>query len=672
MCGIVGIHNLGAEEVPIDLRDLRRMMTTIRHRGPDEAGVYLDDAVGLGHLRLSIIDLESGAQPIHNEDKTLWIVYNGEVFNYIELRETLEAKGHRFYTTSDTEVIVHLYEEHGPECLNWLNGQFAFALWDSMRRSLLLARDRLGIRPLHYAVSDNRLIFGSEIKAILTYPGMPRRLDPVALDQIFTFWTTLSARTAFEGIQEMPPGCYLLCRQGRPVVRRYWDVPLVSRQDQATDNLDRLSEQVYETLLDAVRLRLRADVPVGSYLSGGLDSSIVTSLIVKNFNNAVRTFGITFEEAGFDEQDYQNEMVRFLRCNHSEIQTTNESIGAQFQQALWHCEKPVLRTAPIPMLRLSRLVRDSGFKVVLSGEGADEVFGGYNIFREAKIRRFWARSPQSQRRANLIGHLYPYIFNDPRLRRTQRDFFAKGLDRVESPTYSHHLRWGNAGRLKGFFSDELKRRIGRYDPCAEVIGSLPDSFRRVDHFAQAQYLEMTIFLSNYLLSSQGDRMAMANSVETRLPYLDYRIVEFMARVPARWKILGLDEKHILKRTFKGQLPERIRTRPKHPYRAPIRQGLLAGAAGAHTRDMLAPTSIDRAGLFDSKRVALLLQKGERSSHFSELDSMALVGILSTQSIVEHFVDRFPTACEDVRPCLLIDRRNAATQHLREAELHDRV
>ena len=542
-----------------------------------------------------------------------------------------------------------------------MNGQFAFAIWDSRRQSLFMARDRLGIRPLHYALCGGRLLFGSEIKSILTCAEVPRRLD-----QILTFWTTLSPRTVFEGIQELPPGHYLTCRQGRVDIKRYWSVPLVPPRDQLEMPIERISEEIYETLLDAVRIRLRADVPVGSYLSGGLDSSAVTSLIVRNFNNRVRTFGITFEERAFDEADYQREMVDFLKCHHSEVQATNESIGTHFSEAVWHCEKPLLRTAPLPMLQLSRLVRDQGFKVVLSGEGADEVFGGYNIFREAKIRRFWARNPQAQERADLIGELYPYIFDDPRRKRASRGFFARGLDRVDDPLYSHYLRWENTSRLKRFFSEETRQAAATYDPYQEVIGSLPQSFDQADHFSRAQYLEMTIFMSNYLLSSQGDRMAMANSIETRVPYLDYRLVELLAQVPARWKILGLDEKHILKRVFKERLPERIVSRAKHPYRAPIRQALLESSTGDRTREMLSKESIERAGIFDSQRVERLVGKCPETSHFSEVNNMALVGILSSQLVHHQFVEDFASRTDGAM-CeidLLVDRRSGS---LREGQ-----
>ncbi|UCC98836.1 MAG: asparagine synthase (glutamine-hydrolyzing), partial [Phycisphaerales bacterium] len=272
MCGITGICHLdGANSISLDT--LKSMIGTLCHRGPDESGLYLDDQVGLGHARLSIIDLTSGVQPIHNEDKTLWIIYNGEVFNYLELAESLRCKGHRFYTTSDTEVILHLYEQEGPECLARLNGQWAMAIWDARKNELFLSRDRIGIRPLYYAIIDNTLFFGSEVKSILANENVPREIDPVAMDQIFTFWTTLTPRTVFRDIYELPPGHYLKTSNGKVTSKKYWDIPLYPRTEQLDLAPEEICGQIRDLLEDAVRIRLRADVPVGCYLSGGLDSS---------------------------------------------------------------------------------------------------------------------------------------------------------------------------------------------------------------------------------------------------------------------------------------------------------------------------------------------------------------------------------------------------------------
>jgi asparagine synthase (glutamine-hydrolysing) len=334
------------------------------HRGPDEAGIYLDDQVALGHARLSIIDLSSGVQPIHNEDRNLWIVYNGEVFNYPELKEDLLQKGHRFYTTSDTEVVLHMYEELGPDCLTQLNGQFAMAIWDVRKKELCLARDRVGIRPLYYTILNNTVIFGSEIKSIFTNKNVPRRIDPVAMDQIFTFWTTLTPRTVFEGINELPPGCYLKVSDGKVNIKKYWDIPLYSRCEQLNMAPQEICGRVQDLLADAVRIRLRADVPVGCYLSGGLDSSGAAALVVRNFNKDVRTFGIRFDGDGYDEGEHQNLIVSHLNVNHTDLKATNEQIGASLPDCLWHCEKPLLRTGPVPLFMLSDVVRNSGYKVV--------------------------------------------------------------------------------------------------------------------------------------------------------------------------------------------------------------------------------------------------------------------------------------------------------------------
>ena len=411
MCGIAGIISL-EEKKTITPDQISRMVSAIQHRGPDGVGIYVDDWAGLGHARLSIIDPAGGAQPIHNENGTLWIVYNGEVFNYPELRQDLIKKGHRFTTDTDTEVVLHLYEEKGQACLRDLNGQFAMAIWDSRARELFLARDRMGILPLHYTINNGRFLFGSELKAIFADEGVPREMDLIALDQIFTVWTTLPGRTAFKGIQELPPGHFLRLSPGTIKIERYWELPFSPPGEQRNDSFDEVCQELRDLILDAVRIRLRADVPVGCYLSGGLDSSGITTLVKKNFNHELRTFGIRFEEPEFDEGEYQRYMASYLGTDHTELIATNDEISKVFSEVLRHCEKPILRTSPAPLHLLSRTVRDNGYKVVLTGEGADEIFGGYNIFREAKVRRFWARQPGSAVRPLLIGRLYPYIFQN--------------------------------------------------------------------------------------------------------------------------------------------------------------------------------------------------------------------------------------------------------------------
>jgi len=656
MCGIVGICNLEAAR-DIDIRTLERMMGAIHHRGPDEAGIYVDDWAGLGHVRLSIIDLAGGGQPIHNEDQTLWIVYNGEVFNYPELRSQLERQGHRFYTSSDTEVLLHLYEEEGPACLERLNGQFAFAIWNSHRQELLLARDRVGIRPLHYTVREGRLIFASEIKAIFAVPQVPRRIDPEALDQVFTFWTVLPGRTAFRGICELPPGHYMKVSKGGLTTQRYWDIPVCPRSEQIDRPVDEIAETVGDLLTDAVRLRLRADVPVGCYLSGGLDSSGIAALTAGRFNADLSTFGIRFDQAAFDEGSHQQTMARCLGTHHREVRASAAAIGASFAEMLWHAEKPVLRTAPVPLLMLSKAVQDSGLKVVLTGEGADEVFGGYNIFKEAKVRRFWARQPDSSARGALVGQLYGYVFGDQRAKSFLPSFFGNGLDQVHDPLFSHMIRWRNTSRIKTFFSPELKAAVGQNDPYAPVRASLPEGFHRLDAVTRAQYLEMKIFLSNYLLSSQGDRVAMAHSVEIRVPFLDYRVIECMSTVPSRWKILGLNEKHLLKKILTPVLPESVCRRRKQPYRAPIVDCLLSEPVCDGVRELLGRSAIESAGLFDAAKVARLLGKVQMVDRVSEVDGMALAGILSTQIIHRLFVEQFRAdATGPVRADLTFDRR----------------
>jgi asparagine synthase (glutamine-hydrolysing) len=657
MCGIAGISFID-EPGHVSLDSIKKMIGAFIHRGPDESGIYLDRWTGLGHARLSIIDLSGGTQPIHNEDGTLWIIYNGEIFNYPELRQDLICRGHRFYTSTDTEVILHLYEESGPSCLDSLNGQFAFAIWNTERKELFLARDRVGILPLYYTILKNCIIFSSEIKSIFTLEEIDHRVDPIAMDQIFTFWTTLPGRTIFKGIHELPPGHYLKASQSKISIQKYWDIPFYPSDEQLTWPVEEICMRIKELFRDAIRIRLRADVPVGCYLSGGLDSSGVATLVKKYFNNQLKTFGILFEEKAFDESEYQKYVISYLKSDHTDILATNEQIKTSFPNVLWHCEKPLLRTAPVPLFLLSKAVCQNSFKVVLTGEGADEIFGGYNIFREAKIRRFWAKQPESKSRPLLLGKLYPYIFhNNPRAKHFIQSFFGKGLDKVDDPFFSHLIRWQNTSKTKTFFSKDLGEKIGDYYGYDDLKQYIPESYKTWDYLSKAQYLEMAVFLSNYILSSQGDRVAMANAVEVRPPFLDHRLIDFMGQVPSKWKINVLNEKYILKKAFQEILPEKITKRPKNPYRAPIRESLLHGN-DPYIEEMLSDHFLNITKLFDVLKVRKLLNKLQRVNHASELDNMALAGILSSQIIYDKFINHFPSgSIYPVSPDLLIDRRS---------------
>ncbi len=465
--------------------------------------LYISDAVGLGHARLSIIDLSGGYQPIHNEDRTVWIVFKGEILNYPELRTELSKRGHSFYTQSDTEVISHLDEEHGPDVFKRLNGQFAIAIWDRQRQSLLLGRDRMGIRPLFYHQKGTRLHFASEIKALLTDTRVPRRLNGQTLADVFTCWTPVDPMTAFDGIQQLPPGHLARLDRNGLKIERYWQLDF-SEADEIRTPVS-WAEEMQALLVDAARIRLRADVPVGAYLSGGIDSTYISTLVKRNFNNRLNTFSVQFADKRYDESSFQQTAIAAIQTDHRAIQCSDEDIGNLFPRVIWHTEVPMIRTAPAPLMMLSGLVRQSDFKVVLTGEGADEIFAGYNIFN----------SDTGQPNAFLFG------------------FFKKGLMDVDSPVYSHLVRWQNTSHLKNFFSDDLNLSSRNLeDFTGRIQKQLPARYEHWTPLAQAQYLESTLFLSNYLLSSQGDRMAMANSIEGRFPFLDHRVVELAARMPA--------------------------------------------------------------------------------------------------------------------------------------------
>ena len=665
MCGIVGIADLLGSS-PIEQSELLQMLALLRHRGPDQAGIYLDEHVGLGSARLNIIDLNTGQQPICNEDGTLWIVFNGEIYNYIELRAALVKAGHRFVTETDTEVILHLFEDLGPDCLARLNGQFAFAIWNTATQTLFLARDRLGVRPLFYTTVNGSLLFASEIKAILADRRVRPELDLTTLGQIFMFWSPLSPRTAFRGVVELKPGHYLSVSREGVTTEPYWqldfpaaggeDVPHVTRGN-GNPSVDALIDEYRDLLVDATLLRLRADVPVGAYLSGGLDSSTVTAIIRRYAGNRLDTFSIAFGDPAFDESEHQLRMARFLGTDHHVVFATWADIGRVFPDVIWHTEVPIVRTAPAPLFLLSGLVREHHLKVVLTGEGADEFMAGYDIFKEARVRRFWARRPESVLRPRLLRRLYPDIAGlSSNSDACLAAFFGQGLRDVTSPHYSHAIRWGNNARTWRFFSDEVTQELRRQDEVPFEAVSYPPRFRDWDALSRAQYLEVAVFLSEYLLSSQGDRVAMAHSVEARFPFLDHRVVEFSNRLPGNLKLRGLTDKYLLRRVASEWLPAEVWRRPKRPYRAPIARSFLDADAPAYVRDLLSPQSIAESGVFKASSVSLLLQKFDRGLAVQETDEMALAGIISSQLLIQQFIKDFRmppplSAADDVKVCL---------------------
>lgn len=642
MCGISGIASLDRPCKPCE-DDVRSMLANLRHRGPDGDGVYCDPfgRLVLGHTRLSIVDLAGGAQPIHNEDRTIWVSFNGEIFNYPELRSELTSLGHTFYTQSDTEVLVHAYEEFGDEFVGRLNGQFAIALWDERRARLLLVRDRFGILPLFYVAIGDQLAFSSEVKALLPLLREAPKLSPVAVDEIFTFWSPTGSRTVFEGVSQVPAGHRLVLANGRYAVTKYWDWEFPTQPAASHDRPEaELIEQLYSLLADATHIRLRADVPVGAYLSGGLDSSSLVALIRRHSSSPLRTFSIGFEDPGLDESEHQRALIQYLGVDHSSIKCCNHEIAVGFPDAIRHVESPILRTAPVPMKQLSRLVRESGYKVVLTGEGADEVLGGYDIFKEAKIRQFWARFKDSNRRPLLLRALYPYLeTSGVQAQSYLRSFYGIGLSDPSQRGFSHLTRWFTTAQCKTFFAEHFVSALGN-SAVERFLDTLPSRFDQWHHFCKAQYLEAKTLLSNYLLCSQGDRMLMANSVEGRFPFLDHRVVEFANRLPPRLKMKVLNEKYILKRAMAPLVPESVLSRHKQPYRAPDIPAFFSGTTLPYVDEMLSREKINDYGYFDAKKVGFLVDKARRGGSISYKDNMALVGVLSTQLCHHEFIENF--------------------------------
>ena len=494
------------------------------------------------------------------------------------------------------------------------------------------------------------MLFASEVKSIFTDNRVQRKLDAIGLDQYFTFWATLPPRTVFKGISELLPGHILIAGSGKITIKKYWQVDFSAADEASAQDEDDCAQRLLDLLKDAIRIRLRADVPVGAYLSGGLDSSLISALVKKYFNNKLQTFSVSFTDENYDEGPYQREMVNFLGTKHSTVSCGYADIGRIMPEVIWHAEQPLVRTAPAPLFLLSKLVRQSNFKVVLTGEGADEILAGYDLFREMKIRRFWAAHPDSQCRPLLLKKLYQYLPNWPRQasRFLEATYRANLTDNGET-YYSHIPKWNVTAQVKSLFSEEFKTGLKDYNAIADFERGLPEDFGGWDHLSQAQYIEMQTLLAGNLLSSQGDRMMMANSVEGRFPFLDYRVVEFCAKIPPRLRLKVMDEKYILKKIAREFLPPAITKRVKQGYRAPDCESFFNDGTGLeYVNDVLSAENIKKSGYFDPAAVETLVKKcrGANKSLISAKHNMAIVGIITTQLLDRFFIRNFSARIED--------------------------
>jgi asparagine synthase (glutamine-hydrolysing) len=598
MCGICGVYNFDKSHVDKTL--LRQMCTVIKHRGPDDEGIFLDDYIGLGMCRLSIIDLESGHQPIHNEDGSIWIVFNGEIYNYKELRQFLEEKNHRFYTSSDTEVIVHLYEELGDDCAKMLNGMFAFAIWDANKKKLVLARDRIGIKPLHYIILSDKLIFGSEIKSILQDTEVKREVNLKALHHFLAFEYVPAPETMFKGIKKLLPGHILICEKGNVSVRKYWDLKFTNRNKQP---IAFYSDRIYELLKKSVERRLISDVPLGAFLSGGIDSSSIVGLMSELMDEPVKTFSIGFEEESYNELNYARIIAEHFETEHYEEIITPDAVNL-VNEIIQYLDEPFADVSVFPTYLVSELARKQ-VTVVLSGDGGDEQFAGYDWYAASKLDKYYRKAPVALRNgiSQIIQRLPPS---------SQKKGFVNMLQRfVEGsslPIDGRHIRW------QYFITDE--ERVDLYTNNLNNALHNLNSFDLInnyylqdnanDRLSKEQYVDIKMYLPDDILV-KVDRMSMANSLEARVPFLDHEFVEFSATVSPDLKLHGLTTKYILKKTMSQLLPKEIIDRKKQGFSIPMKNWLKDELRNMML-EVLSRERIEEKRYFNYEQVNKLIQQ----------------------------------------------------------------
>jgi asparagine synthase (glutamine-hydrolysing) len=633
MCGIAGYSQL-VREAEFDPNLIKKMLALLKHRGPDEQGYYLDDHVALGSTRLSIIDLASGQQPMSEETGRYWIVFNGEIYNYKELRDEIGQKGCQFRTQSDTEVLLQAWMTWKTDMFQRLNGAFAFAIYDHLERSLLLARDRFGKRPLYYYHTPKLFVFASELKSFLANSSLHFAFDPEKVARIFTLWTPLAEDTAFENIHQIPPGCYLTLKEGDLSLCQYYELNFDRPQTAGSEQ--ELIHLLRHHLSESVGLRSRSDVEIGVYLSGGLDSAIVTRLALEHSNRNMRSFSISFEDAAFDEKPQQEMLSACLETKHTCLKVSQADIAASFPKAVWHAEIPLFRTALAPMLLLSQVVQEHGIKVVMTGEGADESFLGYNIFKETLLRKSWGSLSAPQKR-EIIAALYPYLdhFNEQNYS-PLLSLYSRFTEEKQKGLFSHEMRYNNSTFALRLLNPAPRDSLQK---MSQEINQAQVDFASLSPLQKAQWLEFKTLLAGYLLSSQGDRMSLAHGVENRCPFLDHQVVEYAASLPEELKLKDYtNEKYILKQAFAEDLPAPILRRPKQPYRAPDAV-VFRECRPDYLEAILSKTELEKVGLIDAEYSTRFVEKIMNSSGngISPRENQAFIQLLSLQLLHQFFV-----------------------------------
>jgi asparagine synthase (glutamine-hydrolysing) len=649
MCGVAGYISKNPATADI----LHRMLASIGHRGPDTFSGFVEGGMAMGTARLAIVDLEGGIQPALSDDRKVIAIFNGEIFNYMDLRNSLIEREANFKTRSEIETLLRLYLAEGPSFVERLNGQFAIAIWDGRSGDLHLYRDRFGIRPLFWTKTSDGICFASEIKAILASGKVEAKLDLRSLAETFRFWTNIGDTTAFHGIRQLPPAHALtLTRSGEIRIRRYWKWPFPHETETLELPSDEAYFQRFRDEFDASLQRQRmADVPVATYLSGGIDSSVVAARLGR-IAPGLKTYSIAFEDGEYDESAAQKLVAESLGLDHSTELVAGTDIARIFPQVVWQTETPLFRTAPAPLYLLSQRVHADGIRVVMSGEGADEILLGYDLFREANIRAFWRKRPQSAWRAALFRRLYAYLpqYRNPRYFNLTLDFYRSTLDAPDRH-FAMAPRWANGQALEQYLSAETRAGLAGFDPVTEFERWIPEGYTQADHVGRAQYVEIASLLSNYLLSSQGDRMSLSHGVEGRYPYLDNEFVDFCARLPRRMKLRGLRDKFILRSSFSKDLPDIVRNRPKVAYQAPDLKAFFSdGKAVGYADHLLSPERIKAAGYFDPALVEQLMAKGKsfQLARAGMRDNAAFTLILSTMLLDEIFVKGQRDMTPDIR------------------------